>query len=199
MNYTLVSSDRSPFGRICRMFMLANDIKFKFEALNFVDDEKAATALAKETPINKVPYLIDGKEKIFDSRVITNYLIQQHDLPPLTVEEENIVSAVYSVMDSIVSLFLLKRDGIDVNGPGNFFRRNRERIPSNLDFVTPWAKQLDPNGRRTWDYPAMSLYACLEWGERRAQMINMKEHPALADFLRKFAQAPGVQATGFQT
>ena len=122
MNYTLVASDRSPFGRVCRIFMLANRIEFKFESLNFVDDEKAAAVLAKETPINKVPYLIAGKDKVFY-----------------------------------------------------------------------------PNDRGHWNYPAMSLYACLEWGERRAQMLSIEDHPDLADFLRKFTQAPGVQATGFTT
>jgi glutathione S-transferase len=181
------------------MFMLANGLEFKFEALNFVDDEKAAATLAKETPINKVPYLVAGKDKIFDSRVIVNYLTQKHDLPPLILQEENLVSAIYSVMDSAVSLFLLKRDGLDINGRGNFLRRNRDRIPSNLEFITPWAKTLDPSDRKHWNYPAMSLYACLEWGERRAQMIRIQDHPVLLEFQRKFAQAPGVQATGFTT
>ena len=95
MTYTLITSDRSPFGRICRVFMLAHKINFELRLLNFVDSPKDALSLAKETPINKVPILtIDGKQKVFDSRVIINCLIKGHNLKPIDLEEENIISAI---------------------------------------------------------------------------------------------------------
>ncbi len=140
MSYTILGSQRSPFVRICRMLMIQNSIACQFRVMNFVDDPAAAAALEKETPINKVPFLLDGEQKIFDSRVIVNYLTGKHGLRQLTLDEENIVSAVYSCLDSGVILFLLKKDGFDVNGPGFFLARNRARIPSNLAFVTPWAR-----------------------------------------------------------
>ncbi len=52
------------------MLMKANQIPFQFEVLNFVDDENAARTLEQESPINRVPILVAGMQKIFDSRVI---------------------------------------------------------------------------------------------------------------------------------
>src|SRR5690606_30517769 len=129
MSYTLIGSQRSPYARACRMLMIQNGIDFEFRILNFVDDAKDADVLAKESPINKVPILIDGNRRIFDSRVIMNYLADKHDLRPLSIDEENYLSAVYSCLDSGVILFLLRRDGFDLGTPGFFLSRQRARIP----------------------------------------------------------------------
>src|SRR5262245_49775147 len=130
MAYTLVSSERSPFGRICRMLMIQHGIKFEFRILDFMNDEKARKDLAHESPINKVPFLIDGAQKIFDSRVIVNYLARKHQWPALTLDEENLVSSIYACMDSSVILYLMKRDGFDMKGPGFFIARQQQRIPA---------------------------------------------------------------------
>jgi len=133
MAYTLISSERSPFGRICRMFMIRHAIDFDFRVLNFVDDQNAAIALAKETPINKVPILVDNNQKIFDSRVIINHLIKKHRLPELSLQEENIISCIYSCLDAGVILFLMKKDGYDIGGPGFFFRTQPRTHPKQYE------------------------------------------------------------------
>jgi glutathione S-transferase len=197
MAYKLISSERSPFGRICRMLMVRHGIDFHFRALNFVDDKDDAAALKKETPINKVPILIDGEQTIFDSRVIVNYLSKKHDLPVLTMAEENLVSAIYSCIDTAVILFLMKRDGYDIEGPGFFLQRNRERIPSNLKFIEPWAASLNPENPRDWNYVSISLFSFLYWAEHRVEFLDVKSNPVFTAFMKNFANAPGVKETTF--
>lgn len=177
--------------------MIRHEIDFHFRALNFVDDKNDALALAKETPINKVPILIDSEQKIFDSRVIVNHLIKTHNLPALSLAEENLVSAVYSCLDAAVILFLMKRDGFDIDGPGFFLQRNRERIPSNLNFLAEWAESLNPENSRDWNYVSMSLFSFLYWAEARAGFLDVKPLPAHAKFMHRFGNAPGVRETGF--
>jgi glutathione S-transferase len=179
------------------MFMIRHGIDFELCPLNFVEDKNAAMELAKETPINKVPYLIEDDQKIFDSRVIVNHLIKKHALPALTVTEENLVSAVYSCLDTAVILFLMKRDGFDINGDGFFVKRNRERIPNNLNFLAEWASSLDPKKSGDWNYASMSLFSFLNWAEARAKLIDVKTYPIHAAFMAKFANAPGVKETSF--
>ena len=164
--------------------------------MNFVDDKKAAAELEKETPINKVPVLIDGDQKIFDSRVIVNHLTQKHGLRPLTLDEENIVSAIYSCLDTGVILFLMKKDGFDVDGPGFFLTRNRARIPNNLEFIAPWMRSLDPSKPGDWNFASMSLFSFLFWADARG-VYDIKPHPELTAFLKRFSEAPGVKETGF--
>lgn len=194
--YTLIGSPRSPFARICRILMIQNKIPFDFKALDFVNDEKDAAALAKETPINKVPLLVEGSRRIFDSRVIVNYLTQKHGLRPLSIEEENLVSAIYSCMDVGVVLFLMRKDGFDINGPGFFLTRQRERVPNNLNYITPWVRSLDPANPGDWNYASISLYCYIYWAKAR-DLLHLKDYPEMAAFMDKFGGAPGVRETAF--
>jgi glutathione S-transferase len=128
-----MGSLRSPFVRTCRLWMMKNGIDFEFRMLNIIDDIKAAEELKKETPINRVPVLLDGDQKIFDSRVIINYLTKKHGLRSFSIEEENRISVIYSCMDTAISLFQLKFDGYDITSPGFFISRQHERIPKNFE------------------------------------------------------------------
>ncbi len=176
--------------------MIQNSIPFEMRVLDFVNSEADAVTLAKETPINKVPLLVDGDQKIFDSRVIVNHLIQKHKLRSLTLDEENIVSTIYGCLDAGVVLFLMRRDGFDVSGPGFFLSRQRQRIPDGIHFVTPWALSLDPTNTSDWNYASMSLYAFLYWAEAR-ELLKISDYPSMVTFMSRFADAPGVEATSF--
>lgn len=196
MSYILVGSQRSPYVRICRMLMLQHSLPFEFRVLNFVDDPGDAALLAKETPINRVPILMDGTQKIFDSRVIVNHLIRKHGLPQLSLEDENRISTIYSCLETGVCLFLMKRDGYDMERPGFFLARQKKRIPEALDYLSSWVKTLQPSRSSDWNYMSMALFSFLYWAEKR-DLLRLSEHPVHLDFMRKFENAPGVQETGF--
>lgn len=193
---TIVGSLRSPFVRICRMYMIQNNIVCDFKVLNFVDDPKDALELSKITPINKVPLLIDGDKKIFDSRVIMNYLTQKYALPSRSLEEENLVSVIYSCLDTSVTLFLMRKDGFDINAKGFFLERQRARIPDNINFITPWAEKLDSQEPKDWNYASMSLFSYLYWAQAR-DLLKISDHPVMENFMKKFANAKGVAETVF--
>lgn len=194
MRYTLIGSPRSPYVRICRLLLAQHGLDYEFRILNFVDKPEDAEVLAKETPINRVPILLDGEHKIFDSRVIVNYLSRKHAWRALTWEEENFVSAIYATMEAGVTLFLLKRDGFDIDADGFFLSRQRNRIPDSLDYVKTWAEKLEP--KKDWAYPAISLFCALYWLNKRS-LVRLGDYPALADFQERFASMPGVGDTGF--
>lgn len=195
MSYSLITSERTPFGRVCRMFMLKHKLPCELKILNFVNDANAAVELSKETPINRVPILIDSGQKIFDSRVIINHLTKKHQLPALSIEEENLVSAIYSVMDTSLVLFLMRNDKFNIDGPESFLVRHRKRIPEGLEFISTWVEKLDPQNPKDWNYVSMSLYCCLEWCERRAKTLKASDYPVMADFLKNFAGSAGVKET----
>ena len=193
---TIVGSLRSPFVRICRLYMIQNNIECKMKVLNFVDDPLQAEELAQLSPINKVPLLIDGDKKIFDSRVIMEYLRKKYSLPERSLEEENLVSAIYSCIDASVTLFLMHKDGFDINAKGFFLDRQRARIPNNLNFITAWVKKLNPENSQDWNYASMSLFSYLYWAEAR-DMLNLSEHPVMEDFVKKFSHLKGIAETSF--
>jgi len=196
MAYTIIGSLRSPFVRACRLLMIQNSIAHDFRILNFVQDKNDAVALSKETPINKVPILIDGEQKIFDSRVIANHLIKKHGLRSLSLNEENILTCIYSCLDSGVILFLMREEGMNIEDSGFFVSRVRARIPNNLQFIEPWVTNLDPHKKDDWNYASMALYSFLFWAEAR-KLINLKNYPSCASFSERFKDNIGVSDTGF--
>lgn len=192
----LTTSERSPFGRICRLYMITHAIPFELRILNFVDDAVAANELRKETPINKVPILTtDDGSKIFDSRVIIEFLRKRNSLPELSLENENRVSAIYSCLDVSVILFLMRRSGYDLTASNFYLDRQKERLPRNLDYLRDWAEGLDPAKPADWNYASMSLLCFLEWASARAQTIDLAKEPVFEGFLRRFSRAPGVFET----
>jgi glutathione S-transferase len=196
MPYKLIGSQRSPFVRLCRLAMIQNKIDFEFQAMNFVDDKSQAEHLAKETPINKVPILIDGNQKIFDSRIILQYLQTNHNLPALSLDQENCLTSIYSCLDTGVILFLMKRDGFNIDAPGFFLDRQRARIPANLEYLAAWASKLDAKKSEDWNILSMGLFSFLYWANAR-EVIKIGEYPVHVDFVERFKNSHGVQETSF--
>lgn len=196
MKYTLYGSLRSPFVRLCRILMIQNQIPFEFKVLNFVDSKDDAAELAKETPINKVPVLIDGSQRIYDSRVIVNHLITKHSLRRLSLDDENRVSMIYACMDAGVILFLMRKEGFDIQSSGFFVSRNRNRIPECLNELKPWMQKLNPKLAEDWNYASISLYCFLYWAEAR-EVLSLEDYPEYAEFMKKFSASIGVSETSF--
>jgi glutathione S-transferase len=197
MPITLLGSLRSPFVRIPRLYLMANQIDFKFEVINYLEVSADRDYLSKQSPINKVPVLIleDG-QKIFESRVIITYLMRTHALPSLTLDEENYVSAICAAMDVYVNLYLLKMGGLDLEATNWYVKRQQDRVLSSLEFVRPWARKLDAQKSSDWNYASMCLYSFAFWADARG-ILSLSQHPDLESFIERFKNAPGVQETSF--
>lgn len=192
MSYTLIGSLRSPFVRMLRMFLYTQKISFHFEVINFLDSEEEQEKLKKLSPINKVPILKYNEQKIYDSRLIYEFLKRQHGLPHLSLNEENYLSAIIAMMDVKVNMLLLRRSGLDVDSSSWYVDRQNARVDDCIQFIMPWVKNLNP--QRDWRYPAMALYSFLVWAEYR-QLLDLSMYPEFVSFLENFKQCSGVAET----
>lgn len=187
MNYTLIGSVTSPYVRKLRLLM-HEKINYNFKTVNYLE-KLDADYLKSLNPINKIPIFIDGTSVIYDSRVIYNYLTKKHNWPSLTIEEENILSAIDGAMDTTINLFSLKRGGLDIDGPNTYLIRQKERIPLILNYLGAWA-----HSQTEWNFLSMSLYSYLDWASFR-EMIKLDDYPLMQIFLERFKSAEGVDAT----
>lgn len=192
MNYTLIGSVTSPYVRKIRI-LLHTLGPFELKAINYLE-KNDSDYLKSINPINQIPILLDGELKIYDSRVIYNYLAKKHNLKTLNVEEENILSAIDAAMDTSINLFSLRRGGLDLNGGNSYIERQKERVSLILNYLTPWVQSLDEKNQDHWNILTMSLYSYLFWGEFR-EMLDLSAYPDLKKFLERFKQAPGVELT----
>lgn len=191
MTLTLIGSYTSPYVRKIRLF-LWEDKTVVFKPVNYFEEE-GNKYLKSINPFNQLPMLLDGEQPIYDSRVMFNYLAKKKAMEPLTIEEENILSAIDTTLASAVNLFSLRKGGIDIEAGNHYFiERQRERLPSLLGLLIPWSLKQDP--KKDWNYLTMSFYSLVYWLEFR-EMYDIRKHPELVDFLERFKNCPGVQET----
>jgi glutathione S-transferase len=195
MSFQLIGSHTSPFVRKIRLLLINEPINLKnleFTAVNYLE-EAGNKLLREKSPFNQLPVLLDGDQPIFESRVMYNYIAQKYNLKPMSIDEENILSAIDACLSSAINLFSLEKGGIDIQSGTNYFiERQRDRLPSLLNYITPWTIQQQP--KTNWNFLTMSLYSSLVWMEFR-KIYDLKNHPEMKSFLARFKNCPGVHET----
>ena len=187
----LYGSYTSPFVRKLRLLLWGNK-NLEFIAINYLE-ENDGKLLKDINPLNQIPLLIDGEQKVYDSRIIFNYLAAKMKLVPMSIEDENRLSAIDTAMSSGVSLFSIRKGGIDIVKTDHYYIiRQKERLPSIFHYLAPWVKTLDP--KKDWNYLSMSLYSLVYWLELR-DIYHCQSHPEIGAFMERFKECPGVQET----
>lgn len=191
MSLTLIGSYTSPYVRKLRL-LLHGDTNVVFQPVNYLDEE-GNKFLKSINPFNQIPLLLDGDQPVYDSRIIFNYIAKKKNLKPLTIAEENILSGIDAILATGVNLFSLRKGGINIEDPSNYFLvRQKERIPSLLEMLKPWVVAQKPES--DWNYLTMSMYTMLYWIEFR-DIYKTSDIPEMADFLDRFKNCPGVAET----
>ncbi|MBU1310727.1 MAG: glutathione S-transferase family protein, partial [Gammaproteobacteria bacterium] len=122
----------------------------------------------------------------FDSGVIYRYLAPQLGAAALSWYQENQLTLINAVTDSLVMLLQCSRSGFDTNDDKLFFNLQRERVATSL-FVL---EQQAANGEfAQWNYVAMALYSLLDWTLFR-ELLELDDYPALLAFCQQNKQQP---------
>lgn len=194
--YTLIGSATSPYVRKLRLYFAKNRINYEFKSINYLEANDSAY-LKTINPINKIPVLVVDNKPIFDSRVIFKFINDQHSLPHLTIEEENILSAIDGAMDTSINLITLQRGGLDLKTCNNtYIARQLERVPLILNYLRPWVKTLSSEKESDWNFLSMSLYSYLYWGQMR-KVIDIENDEVMQNFLKQFSTKPFIQESSF--
>ncbi len=195
MSFHLLGSYTSPFARKIRLLLMnepINEMKLEFTPVNYLE-EAGNKLLREKSPFNQLPVLMDGDQPIYESRVMFNYIVQKYKIKALTIDEENILSAIDTCLSSAIHLFSLEKGGIDIHAGTNYFiEREKARIPSLLNYIKNWTTQQKPEAN--WNYLTMSLYSLLVWIEFR-KIYDLKDHPEMKSFLARFKNCKGVKET----
>jgi glutathione S-transferase len=124
----LYGTQASPFMR--RVAIVAVEVGEPVEWVDTAGDAGQAELRAL-SPIRKVPIAIVDGRTLFDSRVIIDWLTTTRGhggiAPPADrFCEHNLVNAVDAALDSVIQLYVLRRDGIAIDDTP-FARRQLER------------------------------------------------------------------------
>jgi glutathione S-transferase len=184
----LFGSQTSPYVR--RIRLLLADTDFEFINMNIFEETDRQT-LAAMNPTLRIPMIVVNEQVIFDSSVIYRYLTQKTAAAPLSWYQENQLTVINAVNDSLVMLFQCSRSGFDTNDDKLFFNLQRERVATSMFVLEQQAK----NGEfANWNYIAIALYCLLDWTVFR-QLMELDDYPALLAFLQQNLQQPLVSET----
>ena len=156
---TLYGSETSPFVRRLRLLFSREGVSYSFEKTSTQTPEDRAR-LKTLSPIMKIPVLRQGEQTIWDSRQIFRHLQSQGLHRPLSWEEENDLTAIDGLADTLVNLYLLKRSGFEVPKDSVIGVGHWDRMRLCPEFLS---QRIQEGHFQAWDYPAMCLYSVLEW------------------------------------
>jgi len=184
----LYGSIPSPYVRRIRLFLEGRD--YQFINLDIFADEDRKL-LTDANPAQKIPALIDGADCIYDSGVIYRYLTEKFQLPNLTWQQENLLTLIDAVNDSLVSMLILKRSGFDIEEDKFFFNLQRERCQQVLTVLD---NEAEKGSFDEWNYLTMSLYALLDWIQFR-ELYDLTPYSALNEAVNKLINKDIVKST----
>jgi len=184
----LFGSLSSPYVRRLRLLLVNQP--YEFISLNIFETAGRET-LIRLNPTRKVPMLQDGELVVFDSGVIFRYLCQKFDLPALSWADENRLTMINAVNDSLVEILLCQRSGLDTQSDKLFFNLQHERVQGTLQVLE---QQASAGQFVDWDYLAISLFCLLDWAEFRS-LVDLKAFPALRQFVEQTRDRPAVSET----
>lgn len=171
----LYGSLTSPYVRRLRIWLEHTD--YDFIELDIFSQEGRKT-LEAVSPARRIPLLELGKDTVYDSRMIFNYLNNKLQRESLNLDDENALTLIDEANQAFVHLFLLAKSGIDIEQDALYFNLQRERIKNLLLHL----EGLVSSGHfKQWNYPAICLYCLLDWIDFR-ELNNLDSSPSLKDF-----------------
>lgn len=178
MTIKLFGSQTSPYVRRIRLLLAA--VPYEFIKINILDDADREL-LSQYNPTYKIPMLLNDTEVVFDSGVIYRYLSAKLAIERLSLYQENQLTLINAVNDSLVILYQASRSGFDITEDRLLFNLQTERIGASL-FVLE--QQCANEEFANWQYPAQALYSLIDWIVFR-ELADMEHYPALLAFVER--------------
>lgn len=188
----LYGSQTSPFARRIRLLLNENDYEFrKVDIFNTEERKKLLTL----SPLLKIPILdIEGKI-IWDSRVIFNVLCKMGHHSSLSIEEENILTAINDVSDSLVQKLLASRSQLSFPPGTPLAVSHSDRITNTLNYLE---QKIEENYFNQWNFLSMSLFTLIDWILFR-NLTDLSTYPKLLNFRESQQNQPRIQLTDPRT
>jgi len=187
----------SPFVRRVAVVALELGQSLEFVATTTPDGR---AALARLTPLGKVPVLERDGAAVFDSHAISELLLAEHgpgQLRPARAStrtaEGNMIHAIDGALESAIRLFYFRRDQVDIETIP-YMRTERERVERTLAWLEgqvrgPWCTAEDGFG-----LAELALVTTLEWMQFRA-ITPLNGYSKLLALAAHHAQRPSLVRT----
>lgn len=178
----LFGSYTSPFVRHIRIAMAETKTDF---SLTETDHDMSA----KLNPAKKVPFLHHNDLRLHDSSSILKYLRDKAGESFFAdIKDFDQYCLVNTALDTCINLFLLKSQGVDVEG-NSYLERQRDRVSGILELMENKDHAVAYEGPHPFSDGELRLGCFLSWGLFRG-LIALDDYPKLRAFVDKINDYP---------
>lgn len=169
----LIGSKTSPYVRKVRLLLNDFNWDYKFEEVQALSDE-GEVILKSYGPVLRIPILIDGDKTIFDSSLISEYLLEKKNIL-LSIEDKLKLKMIDELCDTGVDLVKQKAWNIDVEYSDKRSRKCLTRLNLILDELE---KEFENLNEMQMDW----LFCSLDWLKFRSILKFNDGHKKLHKF-----------------
>lgn len=174
----LFGSTTSPFVRHCRIALEQTHQKYTFSLVDYAQT-------AKKSPVQKMPYLVDGEHVFTDSASILMYVRQLTKAPfPADPQDFELFTMASTLIDTAVNIFLLEKDTI-TSKESQYLARQESRLATGfkaLNNTVQPAKALTTDGH-------MRAACLVDWTLFR-QRYDLSSYTQLKELLQQANSDP---------
>ena len=188
---TIFSSEGCPFAHRTRALLDLLGVPFEHREVDLDDRDPE---LLRLSPTGRVPFLVDGELKLFESAVINDYLAEKHGF----------AGAYSSDLETRTLQRLVMRRWDDVVAPA-FYRslrgevsdgELRDSLSRELAFLAEAASRMDGDVDNLAAIHVATHWLRMDWlRELTSLPALIDDHPALRSWLDKAAELPSVRRT----
>lgn len=171
----LIGSIASPYVRRIRILLDELHIDYTFTQVQ-VFSKEGQDKILKHTKTKRVPILIDNDVTIWDSHLISKYILEKSNKKQLSLEDEKEIILINEANDSGIILFQLKYFELDKNLVNNFSKIQVKRIEEVLTYFNEKMKTLPE-----WGLVTNFLYCMIDWFKFR-EVIDWSQFKNLVHF-----------------
>ncbi|MEM7202134.1 MAG: glutathione S-transferase [Planctomycetota bacterium] len=156
---TLYAAPTCPFAQRTRALLQHLNVEFKFEA---VDLEARGEEFLKLSPTGKVPLLVDGKGKLYESIVINTYLADRHGYVQAWSEDVYVRARQHLAMvqwDAVINRVFQR----SMRKPDSFDGAARRSLGKELDELVDTVHAMGQTHGNLLSFHCAPFWARMDW------------------------------------
>ena len=189
---TIYSADICPFAHRTTAMLTHMGIRFETRVINLSDRDPE---FLKLTPTGKVPLLVDGDVKLYESRIINDYVAEKYEFPdaydPDVYHRSRQRLAMLQWDEVILGEFyrsLRSPDGIEPE--------TRKKLARELDEIVRTVRLVSGSIYDLMGFHFAPFWARMDWLRGLTPFPKLVDsRPELVEWLNRAVAIPAVQAT----
>jgi len=188
----IYSAEVCPFAQRTRALLTHLDVPFELHEIDLDDRDPDFLGL---TPTGKVPLLVDGEVRIYESQIINEYLAEKHAWEPAWAGDPYLRARQRLAMKQWDDVVLPAFYG-SLRETGDLDASRRDEVSGELDELSRTIGLMVPEVESLLAFHVATHWARMRWLRAHTGVVELVEgRPTVLGWLDRTLEIPAVQRT----